>query len=1085
MKFVWKIVLSRMKRQKIRLLFIVLAIAASSCLLVWTIGGFNALFLDASNDASDYLGHYDLRISAPTLDPIAASRDGRSFSPYARRSNEEPGKKESAESAELAGLETELPTLDELKGLLDAYRNADGLLDLAKVPQDLPQEALEFARLLDVNGDGLLDAEEEKTLTDFAAQFLRGGKRKEGRGKGAQEPEPLFPEELLAALHADDAVSVCDETATLRMFVYSPGMPASILQDADAVDEGSKPTLKRSLDLSDEELEAVGEASPGIDPELHRKAFGAYRATMGTPMGLGSTFQSTTALESPYEIEEGRWFNAPTQDGSVPYEAVMTTKGNEQFRAKAGDSILLIDRASLIGVTREYQLQVVGIVNDTETDGFYISRALAQVISKNAPVQTSALYLKISGDVEAFRERWQTPLALAAPEVVAVTPAEIAEQKIQAIKENQSFKTQAASGALFAALAALLIVFTALNMSVDEQKRLIAFYRVSGLSRSQVGLSILLEAILLALPGWIVGMATGWLLVLIYTHKPTGLNMQTITFSFVCTFLGAVVAALYPIFVSARVKPLDAINEPEKSFPSGKRRRRQTILFLIAAALGLLAIRGNLYLVHSLQGKTAHNAALHTCYALMLLAVGVVLTLPITIRLAEYIALPILARLFLFDPRIMRNELSGNTRRVSAVAVALSVGGGLFVSLQIWGYSLLDQFLPERYAPEAFAAFLPTGLRPEMVDEMKKLPMIDESQFLPIAVEQAAFTDDVNFDDPRKQAFANVVFFGLDVEKAFEGDEPFVKLRFRQGDPKKAWQEVKSGRGAVVTDSLPVDYKLKLGDTLRVVHPRDPDVVLEYPVVGVVSFPGWQWLSKTSGVRRNFGRSGGLVFASEDVVANDYQIERRSYFWFNAKPGQKIDYQETELACDFLARKNLQLDMKEKNPDAKIDEKNGTQTAYVKLSTRESLTDSISKRADSVIWGLSKTPIVTLIIMSIAVVGTITNSVRARRWQYGVMRAVGMTRGALARAVLVEALLIGLVASAASFAFGFLSAHGALKLGQSIFGTVDPPIVLPAKGLLLGLGLVLALCLAASLYPAIKTGRTEPLKLLQSGRSVE
>ena len=43
--------------------------------------------------------------------------------------------------------------------------------------------------------------------------------------------------------------------------------------------------------------------------------------------------------------------------------------------------------------------------------------------------------------------------------------------------------------------------------------------------------------------------------------------------------------------------------------------------------------------------------------------------------------------------------------------------------------------------------------------------------------------------------------------------------------------------------------------------------------------------------------------------------------------------------------------MKEKNPDAKIDEKNGTQTAYVKLSTAESLTDSISKRADSVIWG--------------------------------------------------------------------------------------------------------------------------------------
>ncbi len=48
-----------------------------------------------------------------------------------------------------------------------------------------------------------------------------------------------------------------------------------------------------------------------------------------------------------------------------------------------------------------------------------------------------------------------------------------------------------------------------------------------------------------------------------------------------------------------------------------------------------------------------------------------------------------------------------------------------------------------------------------------------------------------------------------------------------------------------------------------------------------------------------------MVFAREDVVANDYQLDRRSYFWFNAKPGEKIDYQATELACDFLARKNL------------------------------------------------------------------------------------------------------------------------------------------------------------------------------------
>ena len=205
------------------------------------------------------------------------------------------------------------------------------------------------------------------------------------------------------------------------MFVYSP-LPASILQARRG--RQLKPTLKRSS-TSDRPRNGR-ETSPG-SIRLHRKRL-APRTAMGR-VGLGSTFQSTTALESPYEIEEGRWFNAPTQDGSVPYEAVMTTKGNEQFRAKAGDSILLIDRASLIGVTREYQLQVVGIVNDTETDGFYISRALAQEISKNAPVQTSALYLKISG--ASRRSRTLANAARSRRRKLSVTPAEIAEQNFR------------------------------------------------------------------------------------------------------------------------------------------------------------------------------------------------------------------------------------------------------------------------------------------------------------------------------------------------------------------------------------------------------------------------------------------------------------------------------------------------------------------------------------------------------------------------------------------------------------------------------------------------------------------------------
>jgi len=1083
MKFVWNLVLSRMKRQRKRLLFVLLAIAASSCLIVWMIGGFQALFIDVSTQNADYLGNYDLRIAAKSMNEggSVGRGGGAAFGgPFAKQTQ--------TSNVEKPNIQKEIATESDVSQDVDGQKRSSGEEVIIPNPDG-------------TRGHGKSDANSSKTRQREGRDrnvTPRSDKKPDNTGRDDTNPDGTsptgmrrggsrgmidaeFPQRLIAEIRADQSVSICDEVATLRMFVYSPGTEKSILEDADAEDEGMKPTLKRSLDLTEEEIDIIGEAPEGIDPELHRKAFGSYRATMGTPMGMGTSFYATSATEAPYELSDGRWFKLVDQN-SQPREAVLTKKGNERLKAQIGDSLLLIDKSSLIASTKEYQLKVVGIVDDTETDGFYISRALAEELAAGTEtsIKTSSLFLKIRGDVEEFRARWNDRVTNLLPTLEIVSEAEIVARKAAAFKAEQSFKFQAASGALLAALASLLIVFTALNTSVDEQKRLIAFYRVAGLTRWQVGLSILVESTVLAIPGWIAGMGTGWTLVLFCAGKATGLNLTTIGFSFTCTVVGAILAALYPIFRSVNVKPLDAISAPEKSFLTDRLRRRQTIRFVVAALTGSLLIGFDLFLVYVLPAETTKKAALHSGLGVLSLAVGVVCFTPLAIRIVEVVLLPVLATIFRFDSRMIRRELSGNASRVVTVAVALSVGGGLFVTMQIWGYSMLDPFLPGRRSPDAFAAFLPNGLRPEIIDELKKLPLIDESTFIPVAVEQAAFAEGSVPDDARKSQFANVVFFGVDVAKAFEGETPLIGTRFRQGKPEEAFEAMKYGRGVVVSDSLTVDYSLKLGDKLIVTHPREPGKTLEYPIVGVVSFPGWQWLSKTGGVRRNFGRSGGVVFAREGIIADDYQIERRSYFWFNAKPGEKIDYGATEAVCDLLARKNLKLDLEEKGKTQLLSD---SQTAYVKLSTRESLTNSISRRADSVIWGLSKTPLTTLIIASIAVVGAIANSVRARRWQFGVMRAVGLTGNAIIRAILVEAILIGVVATITSFTFGFLAAQGALKLGRSMFGTVDPPLIIPVEGLGVGFVLTLALCLCAALYPAITTGRTETLKLLQNGRS--
>ena len=53
----------------------------------------------------------------------------------------------------------------------------------------------------------------------------------------------------------------------------------------------------------------------------------------------------------------------------------------------------------------------------------------------------------------------------------------------------------------------------------------------------------------------------------------------------------------------------------------------------------------------------------------------------------------------------------------------------------------------------------------------------------------------------------------------------------------------------------------------------------------------------------------------------------------------------------------------------------------------------------------------------------------------------------------------------------------------SVFGGLAPPLVIPWAQLSVGFGIALGLCLLAALWPAISTGRAEPLRLLQAGRA--
>ena len=157
----------------------------------------------------------------------------------------------------------------------------------------------------------------------------------------------------------------------------------------------------------------------------------------------------------------------------------------------------------------------------------------------------------------------------------------------------------------------------------------------------------------------------------------------------------------------------------------------------------------------------------------------------------------------------------------------------------------------------------------------------------------------------------------------------------------------------------------------------------------------------------------------------------------------------------------------------------------VSLSTPDEVGARIMARASGMIWASCYLPLITLLVTSLGVVNTVMASVRARRWEFRILRSQGVTRSGLFRMILAEGLLIGLITCLLSLGFGVFSGWCGTAISQyvSFFGGLAPPLVIPWPQLSLGISAALTLCLAAALWPAIATGRAEPLRLLQEGRA--
>jgi putative ABC transport system permease protein len=827
-----------------------------------------------------------------------------------------------------------------------------------------------------------------------------------------------------------------------------------------------------------------------LDPaEFARAAAGASSPRGdGPPVSGGPAFHgpdydvlSTDSPEPPFDMVRGRWLAGAGDDVAVlradAAKLLDVDVGGEVQVGVGGRKRTL----RIVGVVGAPQLTSAGafglpVLTPSSGELYVTSRLGERLAGAPPPVRLVGVSLKPDVDVTKFRFGWGPRLSRYSNPVQFQESIDIEEALDQsASAQNVLMQSYAAAG--IALLVALLVTFCTLSMGVNERVRQFAVLRAVTFTRAQVRGLIVLEALFLGGLGLVLGLCVGAAILQLVGHLSAktlyhgiGIGPVGLTLAAVVTVGGSLLACVGPTRRATRVRPIDAMGPQGQPAGAGRVRPLPTLA-------GLLLIAVNPVVAFAFPPRFESGVYVAMAVGFVSLAVGVLLVAPAVVAVADRAFSPLLGAALRTDARLLRSQITSHLWRSVGAAMSLAVGMGLFVAVQVWGYTMLGAFVPGPWAPDALLVFKPDGLPRDRVAEVAAIPGVDPARCQPVVVEQPRFADDMTGSAERASVTRqdNIVVVGIDPAGAFDDRVGLFQLEWVAGSPAEAVEKMRTGRGCVVPDHFLTETGLTLGDTIELVPPEDPSKTVRYTIVGAVKLPGWHWQTKLTGFRSRTHRAAAMVFAAYDDVAADFGLRAATHVWFNYS-GPAADPARIEAdARAAYARVTGR-------PVAGGDAPEGVPS--VRVMPVEGIRRFMLNNARRWIWLISLVPLLAMGIAGVGVANVMLASVRARRWEMGVLRAVGFTGGTVARVVLAEGVLIGLVACLLSLVFGVLAGWCGCEFSQyiSFFGGLHPPLVVPWGAVGLGLAVTVGVAALAAVVPAILIGRTKPLKLLQEGR---
>ena len=687
------------------------------------------------------------------------------------------------------------------------------------------------------------------------------------------------------------------------------------------------------------------------------------------------------------------------------------------------------------------KLTIVGIAKQPslgDTPQAYMTmQALANATDQAGKVSRIDITLREGVDAEAFAESRGAVLPANA---ALQTTAKITSGIDRNAKANQLAFTV---GTLMAFIAAGFIITTGMSVGIVERRRELAILRCIGATPWQLAMAQLFHGALVGLAGAAVGVPIGvfaaWFMLDHFQERlqaPPIILADRVVWSFIGAIFAGLVGATLPAIQAMRVSPLQAL--ASRAQPA---KRRTLVIITVAGVAGVLIHLANFTLIR--DGTTVFFA--YVALGLPALMLGYfLLGVPAMQLVAKLFANP-LEKLLNLPTNIVRRSIAATPYRFGFTAGAMMAGLALLVAIWTQGGAAMRDWINRINFPDGVVVGL--NMPAEAQEALRAVPNVTDTCAISMhPVETTAF-------GIKGMTRVKTYFF------AFE-PEPFFRMstiEWVEGDEKTARAKLEAGGAVIVTREFKTARDLKVGDDF--VCWDDSGQEHRFDIAGVVTSPGLE-------VANNYFDIGGQDFSEQRIHAV-FGSRKDLREKFNSDSIGLLQYNIREGADGFAVSEAVRAAL--------------LPYGILNAASSQGMKQVINQFVQTTLVTASLVAVFAMLVACLGVANLIIAGIHARQFEFGVFRAVGGTRGQLARIVLAESLLIALAAIILGSLMGLQGAFGGMRLNALIWG-IDLRVKPPVVPMLWGYLVVIVMCVGAATPAVIRLTRRSTRELLATIR---